>query len=119
MSAAHHCVRCHAAQSARGRVTRLRREPRFLQAPPSRVRSASGSEQGTVTGPDGRFSLASPGDDVTVIVRAGGFAEKSEHAGSATSVDVVLSPAGLAETVTVTPTRTELRSGAVPASVSV
>src|SRR5256885_2952855 len=83
------------------------------------VRSATGSEQRTVTGPDGRFSLESPGDDVTVIVRAGGFAEKSEHLGSATSLDVVLSPAGLAETVTVTPTRTEQRSGAVPASVSV
>src|SRR5438067_4050599 len=83
------------------------------------VRSASGSEQRTVTGPDGRFSLKSPGDDVTVIVRAGGFAEKSEHAGSATAVDIELSPAGVAETVTVTPTRTEQRSGAVPASVSV
>src|SRR5256885_5286105 len=83
------------------------------------VRSATGSEQRTVTGPDGRFSLESPGDDVTVIVRAGGFAEKSEHVGSATAVDIVLSPAGLAETVTVTPTRTELRSGAAPPSVNV
>ncbi len=68
--------------------------------------SAGGPEQRTVTGADGRFSLESPGDDVTVIVRAGGFAEKSEHVGRASSVDVVLSPAGLAETVTVTPTRT-------------
>ena len=84
------------------------------------VRPASGPEQRTVTGPDGRFSVESPASDLTVIVRAGGFAEKSEHVGATpAALDIVLSPATLAETVTVTPTRTEQRSGAVPASVSV
>jgi outer membrane receptor protein involved in Fe transport len=83
------------------------------------VHAASGAEQRTVTGPDGRFTVEAPGDDITVIVRAGGFAEKSEHVGSAPTADIVLSPAAIAETVTVTPTRTEQRSGAVPASVSV
>ena len=83
------------------------------------VRPASGPEQRTVTGPDGRFSVESSASDLTVIVRAGGFAEKSEHVGATpAALDIVLSPATLAETVTVTPTRTELRSGAVPASVS-
>jgi outer membrane receptor protein involved in Fe transport len=84
------------------------------------VRPAGGQEQRTVTGPDGRFTVESSSSDVTVIVRAGGFAEKSEHvANAAAPIEVVLSPATLAETVTVTPARTEQRSGSVPASVNV
>jgi len=83
------------------------------------VRAANGAEARTVTGPDGRFSVEVTGDDLTVVVRAGGFAEKTEHAAASSTVDIVLEPAGLAETVTVTPTRTEQRSGAVPASVNV
>src|SRR5512138_1092456 len=84
------------------------------------VRPAGGAEQRTVTGPDGGFAVESSSSDVTVIVRAGGFAEKSEHvANAATPLQIVLEPATLAETVTVTPTRTEQRSGAMPASVSV
>src|SRR3989442_5514871 len=84
------------------------------------VRPASGPEQRTVTGPDGRFSVETSGTDLTVIVRAGGFAEKTQHVGAApATLDLVLSPATIAETVTVTPTRIEQRSGDVPASVSV
>jgi len=83
------------------------------------VRAANGAEARTVTGPDGRFSVEVAGDDVTIVVRAGGFAEKTERAAASSTVDIVLEPAGLAETVTVTPTRTEQRSGAVPASVNV
>jgi outer membrane receptor protein involved in Fe transport len=84
------------------------------------VRPAGGVEQRTVTGPDGGFSVESSSSDVTVIVRAGGFAEKSEHvANAAAPIQIVLAPAALAETITVTPTRTEQRSGSVPASVSV
>ena len=84
------------------------------------VRPAGGPEQRTMTGPDGGFSVESSGSDVTVIVRAGGFAEKTERvANAAARLEIVLAPAGLAETVTVTPTRTEQRSGAVPASVNV
>src|SRR6185369_7230624 len=84
------------------------------------VRPAGGAEQRTVTGPDGTFNVESSSSDVTVIVRAGGFAEKREHvANAAGPLQIVLAPATLAETVTVTPTRTEQRSGAVPASLSV
>src|SRR3989442_14071076 len=67
------------------------------------VRPASGPEQRTVTGPDGRFSVESSSDDVTVIVRAGGFAEKTERVPNASAaIEIGLSPATLAETVTVT-----------------
>ena len=87
------------------------------------VRPASGSEKQTVTGPDGRFTfdLAEDGD-VTVIVRAGGFAETEQRIGTGDrgrEVEIVLKPATLLETVTVTPTRSEQRLGDTPASVSV
>src|SRR5688572_10422327 len=84
------------------------------------ARSAAGVEQQTVTGPDGRFTIvrALPADAV-LVVRAGGFAEKVHPLSGATEVEVVLMPAALFESVTVTPTRTEQRLGDVPASVSV
>ena len=85
------------------------------------VRAASG-EQRTTTGPDGRFTIDVPdAGDVTVVVRAGGFAEKTEQvkASQASQIDVVLVPATLFETVTVTPTRTEQRLGDTPASVNI
>ncbi|PYR06231.1 MAG: hypothetical protein DMG00_19530, partial [Acidobacteria bacterium] len=73
------------------------------------IKPASGAERQTVTGPDGRFSVDTPdGEDVTLVVRAGGFAEKT-----------ALSPAAILETVTVTPARSEQRAGDIPASVSV
>ena len=57
---------------------------------------------------------------MTVIVRAGGFAEETQQVTDPSrAVDVTLEPATLLETVTVTPTRTEQRLGDVPASVSV
>jgi len=85
------------------------------------VRVESGSEQRVTTGPDGRFSVdVAEARDVTVIVRAGGFAEKSERV---TDVDrplqIVLAPAQLLEQVTVTASRTEQRLGDTPASVNV
>ena len=85
------------------------------------VRVESGSEQRVTTGPDGRFSVdVAEARDVTVIVRAGGFAEKSERV---TDVDrplqIVLAPAQLLEQVTVTASRTEQRLGDMPASVNV
>ena len=84
------------------------------------IRSAGG-EQRTVTGPDGRFTVdtSTPGN-VTVIVRANGFAEKQQRVtAGAPDIDIVLAPATLLESVTVTATRTEQRLGDVPASVSV
>jgi outer membrane receptor protein involved in Fe transport len=81
------------------------------------ARSSSGSEQQTVTGPDGRYSFSSVPAGATIVVRAAGFAEKSQPA--AASVDVELAPATLFESVSVTPTRTEQRLADVPANVSV
>jgi outer membrane receptor protein involved in Fe transport len=85
------------------------------------VRVGSGPEQRVTTGPDGRFAVEAPGSgDVTVVVRAGGFAEKTERVTEVSrALDIVLFPAGVLETVTVTPARSEQRLGDIPASVSV
>jgi iron complex outermembrane receptor protein len=87
------------------------------------VRAPSGSEQRVTTGADGRFTIDAPesGGELTVVVRASGFADKTERVPAARSadLDVVLVPATLLETVTVTPTRTEQRLGDTPASVDV
>ena len=87
------------------------------------VRPATGPERQTRTGPDGRFTIDTVDDgDVTVIVRAGGFAESVRRLTGAdrnADLDIQVVPAGLLETVTVTPTRTAQRLGDVPASVNV
>jgi outer membrane receptor protein involved in Fe transport len=84
------------------------------------VRTSSGStEQQTVTGPDGRFTLKMPDGQATLVVRAGGFAEQQQAISANGEMEVVLSPAGLLETVTVTPARSEERLGNIPASVSI
>ena len=82
---------------------------------------ASGSELHATTGPDGRFSVDTPGTgEVTVIVRAGGFAEaRSSVTDVSRALDIVLAPAALFETVTVTPSRSEQRLGDIPASVNI
>jgi outer membrane receptor protein involved in Fe transport len=86
------------------------------------VRADSGAEQRTVTAADGRFSVAlpSPGP-VTLLVSASGFSEARQTiaAGAVEAVSVVLQPASLAETVTVTASRMEQRLRDVPASVNV
>ena len=85
-------------------------------------RFVSGAEQQTVTAGDGRFTLpmAVPGD-VTLIVRAPSFAEsrRTIPAGATAEVQVVLQPASLSETVTVTASRMEQRLRDVPASINV
>jgi outer membrane receptor protein involved in Fe transport len=86
------------------------------------VRAPSGSEQGVTTGPDGRFTIDAPETgEVTLVVRATGFADKTQQVPAAHTgdLDVVLSPATLLETVTVTPTRSEQRLGDTPASQNV
>jgi iron complex outermembrane receptor protein len=83
------------------------------------VEGASGVQAKTVSGPDGSFALDTQGGQATLVVRAGGFAELRQPVASAGPVDVVLVPAGLFESISVTPTRTEQRLGDVPASVSV
>src|SRR4051795_5052197 len=65
------------------------------------VRDGS-TEQQTVSGPDGRFTLpCPPSRDIFLIVRATGFAElrHTVPAGTSASVDLVLSPASLQEAV--------------------
>src|SRR4249919_3222044 len=67
---------------------------------------AGGAEHRVTTGPDGRFTVDVPETgQVTVVVRAGGFAENTTQVPPAHTgdLDVVLAPATLLETVTVTP----------------
>ena len=88
------------------------------------ARASSGSEQQTVTGDDGRFTLpgGATGSQVVLIVRAPSFGEmrRTIPAGEPTTeLQVTLQPATLSETVTVTATRMEQRLRDVPASVNV
>ena len=87
------------------------------------ARLASGSERQATTGADGRFTLTpATAGDVTLIVRSGGFSEfRQTLAGTASRSDlqITLEAAGIAEAVTVTPTRSEQRLGDIPASVNV
>ena len=84
------------------------------------VRTESGQEQQAMTGPDGRFAIEKiPTGQATLVVRAGGFAERQQPISGSAQIDVVLSVATVLENVTVTPTRTGQRLGDTPASVSV
>jgi outer membrane cobalamin receptor len=84
------------------------------------VQTASGLEQHGVTGNDGRFELARGiPKGATLVVKAGGFAEKTQAVGDASELEVVLQPARLFDSVTVTPTRTEQRLGDIAASTHV
>ncbi len=84
------------------------------------LRSSAGTEEQTVTGPDGRFTLTrAAGTGATLIVRAGGFAEKTQALTIVENIEIVLSPAALFETVTVTPSRTEERLGNIPVSLNI
>ena len=84
------------------------------------IRTSSGIQQHGVTDPQGRFELARgiPSGGM-LVVRAGGFAEKVVSVNGTGDLEIVVEPAGLRESVTVTPSRTEQRLGDVPASVSV
>ena len=105
-------------------VSGVIRDPSGQVVPGATViaRFVNGSEQQTVSGPDGRFALplAAPGE-VVLVVRAPSFSElkRTLPAGATTEIDVVLSPPSLSETVTVTASRMEQRLGDVPASVNV
>jgi iron complex outermembrane receptor protein len=123
-----------APTSAQGGATTVRSAP--VSSISGTVRDGSGSvvpgatiavrdgatERQTVTGPDGRFTLpASTARDIVLVVKATGFAElrHTVPAGTSTNIDLVLSPASLQEAVTVTATRSERKTGDVPASVNV
>src|SRR6185503_4591948 len=72
------------------------------------IRTSSGVEQHGVTGPDGRFVLVRPVPaGATLVIRAGGFAEKTQPMDASGQIEIVLEPAKLLQSVTVTPTRTE------------
>jgi outer membrane receptor protein involved in Fe transport len=84
------------------------------------VRTSSGPSEVTVSGPDGRFRLTEvPDGQATLVVRAVGFAVSEQPFSAGGDIEVVLTPARILETVTVTPTRTEERLGNIPASVNV
>jgi outer membrane cobalamin receptor len=84
------------------------------------MRNSSGSEQRTVSAPDGSFAFSKgPEGQATLIVRAGGFAEKTQTVSGSQRIEVVLALPKLGEAVTVTPTRVEQELGDVPASVNV
>jgi outer membrane receptor protein involved in Fe transport len=88
------------------------------------ARAAGGAEPVVArTGPDGRFTLQISSDvEVTLIIRAGGFAELTRalpNPSREADLDIVLQPASVLETVVVTATRSEERLGNVPASMKV
>ncbi|HEX2454162.1 MAG TPA: TonB-dependent receptor [Vicinamibacterales bacterium] len=87
------------------------------------IRTGTGFETRTTSGADGRFTVPlSATGDLLVVVRADGFAEtrqRFQSGSAAPSVEIVLAPATLAETVTVTASRVEQRTGDIPASVTV
>jgi len=87
------------------------------------IRSRTGDETHATSGADGTFTAPVPAaGDVVIVVRADGFAEARQRlraAAARSTVEVVLAPAGLSETVTVTASRVEQRTSDIPASVSV
>jgi outer membrane receptor protein involved in Fe transport len=87
------------------------------------VRTPAGGEAQMATGPDGTFSATAPGSgEVTLIVRAEGFAEQRTRIAAdapRNGLEIVLQPATISETVTVTAARLEQRTEDVAASVSV
>jgi outer membrane receptor protein involved in Fe transport len=87
------------------------------------VRTESGIEERTTSGDDGRFGApVTAGGDLVLIVRVEGFAEHRQTLAAADSkqnIEVVLSPATVTETVTVTAARTEQLTRNVAASVNV
>ena len=87
------------------------------------VRSTSVAEQRLVTGSNGTFVVPPAADgELTIIVRANGFAEaqRTLPAGpKPESLEFVLEPATLSDSVTITASRMEQRLKDVPASVSV
>ena len=86
------------------------------------VRTASGAEERTTSGADGYFTARVTGDgELLLIVRAEGFGEhrqKFSNGLAAENIEIVLAPATLTETVTVTAARTEQLTRNVAASVN-
>jgi outer membrane receptor protein involved in Fe transport len=87
------------------------------------VRAASGAERPAVSAADGTFSVTVPSsEDMLLIVRAPGFSEVRQTlrpANDQQRVEIVMVPAMLSETVTVTAVRSEQRTRDVPASITI
>lgn len=85
------------------------------------VVTIEGTTERVMTNADGRFAVGVPATgSIVMIVRANGFSEwRQTVPAGAKPLEVELLPAGVLETVTVTPARSEMRLGDVPASMSV
>ena len=93
-----------------------------VQAATVIIRPATGPEHQLLTGPDGAFTADVPAaGNLTIVVRAGGFAELSRmvpEADRPRSIDIVLEPAGILEALTVTAARGAVESD-TPAATTV
>jgi outer membrane receptor protein involved in Fe transport len=90
----------------------------------ARVVAVAGDQTKGETSADGsgQFTLALPPGDYELRISADGFSGSHQRVSlnsPQATVNVTLEPAAVAETVTVTPARAELRLSAAPASVSV
>jgi len=90
----------------------------------ARVAAVADNQTGGETKTDGagQFTLALPPGDYELRVSADGFsalARRISLKAPQATVNITLEPGAVAETVTVTPARTELRLSVAPASVSV
>jgi len=75
-----------------------------------------------VTGDDGAFRFSAPSGSYVIRVTARGFGTIERAVklnGAVRDLEISLEPAGLAESITITPARTEVRLIDAPASVSV
>src|SRR5688572_19025886 len=74
------------------------------------IRTPAGVDRQTVTASDGTFSVSGGiSADAELVVRSVGFAEHVQRLSGSGGLDVVLQPATVLQSVTVTPTRTEQR----------
>lgn len=84
--------------------------------------TANKQTAGTATaGDDGKFAIKLAPGEYELRVTASGFSSHSQQVSlnAQTDLNIMLEPASLAETVTVTPARAEIRLTDAPASVSV
>jgi outer membrane receptor protein involved in Fe transport len=116
------CLALPVAALGQGTVKGVVRDSTGLAVPGAVifVKTASGIEQHGVTSSDGRFELARGiPKGASLVVKAGGFAEKTQAVADSAEIEIVLQPARLFDAVTVTPTRTEQRLGDIAASTHV
>lgn len=86
----------------------------------SDARISAGTNSAT-TDSNGQFTLKLSPGDYELRITAAGFATHKQriNISAATDLNITLEPASLADTVIITPTRTEIRLSDAPASVSI